>query len=73
MTYHFKNRVDIQIFHKDMAFLLRQGETCRNRAFLDVSWPSRATQFTEMNKIVLFSLIFTHFFESESFKAVRQK
>ena len=56
-----------------MAFLVRQGEKCQNRAFLAVSWPSRATQFTEMNKIVLFSLIFTNFFKSKSFKAIGQK
>ena len=73
MTYHFKNCVDISIFHEDMAFLVRQGETCQNRAFLAVSWPSGTTQFTKMNKIGLFSLIFTHFFQSGSFKAIRQK
>ena len=61
MTYHFKNCVDILIFHEDMAFLVRQGEKCQNRAFLAVSEPSGSTRLFEMDEIMLLSFISTHF------------
>ena len=56
-----------------MAFLVRQGEKCQNSVFLAVSEPSGLTRFSEINEIVFFVFISTHFFISESFKAIRWK
>ena len=57
MSYHFKNYVDISIFFRDMAFLMRQDENMRNPAFLAVSGPPVTARFTKMAKNVIFLLI----------------
>ena len=73
MSYHSKNYVDISIFFRDMAFLMRQGENMRNPAFLVVSGPSGTARFTKMAKNVIFLLISTHFFGYETFNAIGKK
>ena len=73
MSYHAKNYVDISIFFRDMAFLMKHGENMRIPAFLVVSGPPGTARFTKMARNVIFLLIFTHFFGYETFKAIGKK
>ena len=72
MSYHAKNYVDISIFFRDTAFLMKHGENMRNPAFLVVSGPPGTARFTKMAKNVIFLLTLTHFFISETLKSIRE-
>ena len=71
MTYHSKNHVDISIFFRDEAFLMRQGENMKNPAFLVVSGTPGTARFTIKAKMLFscsFSLIFSYLKLSKRFE-----
>ena len=74
MSYHSKKYVDVSIFFRDMAFLMKQGENMRNPDFLVLSGPPGTANSLLKWQKMLFSRSFPLiFFGYETFKAIGKK